>query len=52
MHINNMKKFTEEQVDTIIKLKWGSLVTEATGPTYTSNAALGKIFKVSAEKVR
>ena len=47
-----MKQFTEEQIDTIIKLKWGRLVTEASGPTYTSNAVLGKIFKVSHGKIR
>ena len=50
--IKLMKQFTEEQVDAIIKLKWGRLVTEGAGPTYTSNAALGKIFKVSASKIR
>ena len=47
-----MKHFTEEQVDTIIKLKWGSLVSDASGSTLTSNSALGKVFKVSAEKIR
>ena len=35
-------------VDDLVKLKWGKLVSDATGPTLTSNAALGKIFKVSA----
>ena len=43
-----MKEFTEKMVDDLITLKWGRLVTDATGPTLTSNAALGKIFKVSA----
>ena len=47
-----MKEFTESQVDDIIKLKWGKLVTDAFGPTYTSNSALGKIFKVSGTKIR
>ena len=42
-----MKQFTEEQVDAIIKLKWGRLVTDPSGPTFTSNVILGKIFKVS-----
>ena len=43
-----MKQFTESMVDDIIKLRWGSLVQDPSGPTYTSNQALGKIFKVSA----
>ena len=47
-----MKHITEEQVDAIVKLKWGGLVTDASGPTLTSNAALGKIFKVSPTKIR
>ena len=47
-----MKEFTEEQVDAIIKLKWGRLVTEPSGPTYAGNAALGKLFKVSHGKIR
>ena len=47
-----MKEFTEEQVDAIIRLKWGRLVQQADGPTLTSNAALGKVFGVSATKIR
>ena len=47
-----MKQFTEEQIDTIIRLKWGQLVTEGSGPTFTSNAALGKVFKVSSSTIR
>ena len=47
-----MKEFTEQQVDKIIMLKWGKLVTEASGPTYTSNRALGKLFKVSGSQIR
>ena len=52
MHITNMKEFTEEQVDAIIKLKWGRLATEPSGPTYVANAALAKLFKVSPGKIR
>ena len=47
-----MKQFTEEQVDAIIRLKWGRLVQQADGPTLTSNAALGKVFGVSGQKIR
>ena len=46
-----MKEFTEEQVDAIIKLKWGRLATEPSGPTYVANAALAKLFKVSGGKI-
>ena len=47
-----MKELTKEKVDDIIKLKWGSLVTDPHGPTFTSDAALGKVFRVSASKIR
>ena len=47
-----MKEFTAAQVDSIIILKWGRLVTDASGPTLTSNAALGKVFQVSGTKIR
>ena len=42
------KVFTEGQIDDIIKLKWGRLVEDAARPTFTSNAALRKVFGVSA----
>ena len=47
-----MKELTKEQVNDIVKLKWGQLVESATGPTYTSNKALGKLYGVSASKIR
>ena len=47
-----MKEFSEEQVDNIIRLKWGKLVTEASGPTYTSNRALRSLFKVTRSQIR
>ena len=46
------RTFTEDQIDDIIKLKWGRLVEDAAGPTFTSDAALGKVFGVSATKIR
>ena len=46
------KKFTEEQVDDLIKLKFGQLVTSADNIQYVSNAKLGKIFGVSATRIR
>ena len=47
-----MKQFSEEQIDGIIRLKWGRLVTEPSGPSLTSNRALGKLFKVSGSQIR
>ena len=47
-----MKELPQNQIDDIIKLKWGHLASDATGPTYTSNAALSKVFNISASKVR
>ena len=47
-----MKEFSERQVDDIIKLKFGQLVTEPGHTSFVSNAVLGKLFKVSGAKVR
>ena len=42
-----MKIFSESQVDDLIKLKFGSLVTERGHRSFVSNQMLGKLFKVS-----
>ena len=47
-----MKVFSEEQIDTIVKLKFGKLVTTPGHPAYMSNAALGKLFKCSHSHIR
>ena len=47
-----MKQFTNEQVDDIIKLKFGSLVVAENSKSYVSNKILGKLFKVSGSKIR
>ena len=47
-----VKKLSDTQVDDIIKLKFGRLVTSADHKQYASNATLGKIFGVSASKIR
>ena len=48
-----MKKvLTEQQVDDLLKLKWGSVVTEASGPTLTSNKALAKVFGVKESQIK
>ena len=43
---------TESQVDDLIKLKYGKLVTSADHAAYVSNATLGKIFGISGSQVR
>ena len=47
-----MKEFTEQQVDDIIKLKFGKLVTEPGHKQYVGNQVLGKIFGVSDFRIR
>ena len=47
-----VKEFSEQQIDDLIKLKFGSLVTSADHTQYASNACLGKIFGVSGAKIR
>ena len=45
-------QLNEKQVDHIISLKWGKMVDDPSGPTFTSNKALAKIFGVSESKIR
>ena len=47
-----VKEITEQQVDDLIKLKFGRLVTSKRNIQYASNAVLGRIFGVSASKIR
>ena len=47
-----MKEFSEQQVDDLIKLKFGQLVNEPGHRQYVSNKILGKIFGVSANRIR
>ena len=47
-----MKLFTETQIDDLIKLKFGKIVTEAGHPAFVSNSTLGKIFGVSEKQIR
>ena len=42
-----MKLFTEQQIDDIIELKFGKLVTTPKHTSYVSNRVLGKLFGVS-----
>ena len=47
-----MKEFSEQQVDDIIKLKFGKMVTSHHNRSFISNKLLGKLFKCSEEKIR
>ena len=47
-----MKTYTEQQVDDIIRLKFGALVTEHGHRSYASDATLGRIYKCSSTKIR
>ncbi len=47
-----MKEFTESQVEDIIKLKYGRLVTDGNHTAHVNNAKLGRIFGVSGNKIR
>ena len=47
-----MKEFTEQQIDDILKLKFGAVVKSHPRIAYVTNKALGKVFGVSASQVR
>ena len=47
-----MKQFTEQQIDDIIKLKFGAAVTSQPRIAYVTNKALGQAFGVSASQIR
>ena len=42
-----MKVFSEQQIDDLLKLKFGKIVIEPGHFSYVSNTVLGKIFGVS-----
>ena len=42
--IKSMKKLSDEQVDDLLKLKFGKIVEETGHKAYVSNKVLGKIF--------
>jgi hypothetical protein len=46
------KNITQEQVESMIRMKFGALVRSADHPSYVSNQALGKMLRVSASHVR
>ena len=47
-----VKQFTDDQVDDLIKLKFGRMVASADNVQYVSNNTLGKIYGDSATKIR
>ena len=47
-----MKEFSDKQVDDLLKLKFGSIVTEHGHTSYVSDQVLGKLFGVSGTKIR
>ena len=47
-----MKIFSEKQIDDLLKLKFGKIVTEPGHTAYVSNSVLGKIFNVSEKQIR
>ena len=47
-----MKLFTEQQIDDLLKLKFGGVVTSLPSTSYVPNRVLGKIFGVSRERIR
>ena len=47
-----MKEFTTNQVDDMIRLKFGQLVSSQFNRSYISNRVLGKIFGVSGSQIR
>ena len=51
-HRQPMKHFTDQQVDDLLKLKFGSIVTKLGHTSYISDRVLGKVFGVSASKIR
>ena len=46
-----MKDFTKEQVDDILRLKYGKVVTDGSHVSWASNSTLSKIFSVSGSKI-
>ena len=46
-----MKEFTEQQIDDIIKLRYGQLVTTAKHTAHAPCNVIGKIFGVSGTKI-
>ena len=46
-----MKKISDQQIEDIVKLKFGKIVTEKGHKAFVSNKTLGKIFQISEHKI-
>ena len=46
-----MKKISEEEIDAILKLKFGKVVEETGHTAFVSNKTLGKIFQMTEHKI-
>ena len=46
-----MKQLSEQQVDDLLKLKFGNVVEESGHCAFVSNKILGKVFKISEHSV-
>ena len=46
------KPFSEEKIDQLIRLKYGSLVSRKPAIQYFSDAFLAKLFKCSSSHIR
>ena len=47
-----MKTITDQQVQDLIKLKWGGEVDSPGRISFVSNKILGQLYKCSASKIR
>ena len=47
-----VKQFSDEQVDRIIRIKFGRMVASHYNTSYVSNALLGRLFRCSGSKIR
>ena len=47
-----MKEFTEQHINDILKLKYGSVVADENHTSYVTDKVLATLFKVSASKIR
>ena len=47
-----LRDITSDQVDEMIKIKWGKLVTDSYHTAFVSNAVIGKIYGIDGSSVR
>ena len=46
-----MKKLSEQQIDDLLKLKFGKVVEKMGQRAYVSNKVLAKVFQISEHKI-